>query len=118
MTTRPEEMTSAVDVGRLVECAAAGDGRAWERLVGQYDRLICAASGGFMPGDAADVRQATRLRLLAQLYRHEHPQLGGAGRGGPGAGCDQPVRDGLSGLPWRWQQLLAVLIAPQVPASH
>ena len=112
MTTRPEEIAYAVDVQRLVGCAAEGDGRAWERLVDQYDRLICAVSGDPGPGDAADVRPATRLRLRAQIYRHEHPQLGGPGRGVPGSECDQPVRDGLAGLPWRWQQLLAVLMAP------
>jgi RNA polymerase sigma factor (sigma-70 family) len=60
---------------RLVRRAADGDRWAWERLVGQYSRLIWAMTRDFrlMETDAADVVQVTWLRLLEHIDRLEHP---------------------------------------------
>ena len=64
-----------VDIAQLVRCAANGEGWAWERLVDQYSRLIWAMTRDFRLGesDAADVVQATWLRLLEHIDRIEHP---------------------------------------------
>jgi RNA polymerase sigma factor (sigma-70 family) len=66
----------AVDVGRLVRQAAAGDRKAWERLVDQYSRLLWAMTRDFRlaESDAADVVQATWLRLLEHIDRIEYPE--------------------------------------------
>jgi RNA polymerase sigma factor (sigma-70 family) len=74
MTTARHD-DGAVDVGSLVRRAAAGDKSAWERLVGQYSRLIWAMTRDFkLPeSDAADVVQATWLRLLEHIGRIEYP---------------------------------------------
>jgi RNA polymerase sigma factor (sigma-70 family) len=60
----------------LVPLAAAGDKRAWERLVDQYSRLIWAMTRDFKlrETDAADVVQATWLRLLEHIGRIEYPE--------------------------------------------
>jgi len=65
----------ALDVARLVRRAAEGDLWAWERLVGQYGRLIWAMTRDFklVESDAADVVQATWLRLLEHIDRLEQP---------------------------------------------
>ncbi len=64
-----------VDVACLVRNAAHGQGWAWERLVDQYSRLIWAMTRDFnlMESDAADVVQATWLRLLEHIHRIECP---------------------------------------------
>src|SRR6516162_3834343 len=66
---------SALDVAALVRRAAEGDHWAWERLVDQYARLIWALTRDFKLGesDAADVFQATWLRLLEHINRLEQP---------------------------------------------
>jgi RNA polymerase sigma factor (sigma-70 family) len=63
------------DVASLVRRAAAGDTSAWERLVDQYSRLIWAMTRDFKlsESDAADVVQATWLRLLEHIGRIEYP---------------------------------------------
>ncbi len=63
------------DAALMVQRAAQGDQRAWERLVGQYARLIWATTRDFKlsESDAADVVQATWLRLLEHIDRLEHP---------------------------------------------
>ena len=63
------------DVATLVRRAAAGDKTAWERLVDQYSRLIWAMTRDFKlsESDAADVVQATWLRLLEHIGRIEYP---------------------------------------------
>jgi RNA polymerase sigma factor (sigma-70 family) len=73
--TVPEQDTDSLDVARLVRRAAAGDRRAWERLVDQYARLIWAMTRDFQlaESDAADVAQVTWLRLLQHIDRLEHP---------------------------------------------
>ncbi len=67
---------SAEDAGWLVRQAAAGDKCAWERLVDQYNRLIWAMTRDFRlaDADAADVVQATWLRLLEHIDRIEYPE--------------------------------------------
>jgi len=58
-----------------VQRAAEGDRWAWERLVDQYARLIWAMTRDFrlVESDAADVAQATWLRLLEHIDRLEYP---------------------------------------------
>jgi RNA polymerase sigma factor (sigma-70 family) len=70
---RPDDGTR--DIGRLVRFAAQGDRHAWERLVDQYSRLLWAMTRDFKlaESDAADVVQATWLRLLEHIDRIEYP---------------------------------------------
>lgn len=70
-----EEQLDALDVTSLVRRAADGDRQAWEHLVEQYARLIWAITRDFklVESDAADVAQATWLRLLEHIDRIEHP---------------------------------------------
>lgn len=65
-----------LDVAQLVRRAAQGDRRAWEGLVGQYSRLLWAMTRDFKlaESDAADVVQATWLRLLEHIDRIEYPE--------------------------------------------
>jgi len=71
----PGQEASALDVAALVRRAAEGDHWAWERLVDQYARLIWAITRDFKlaESDAADVFQATWLRLLEHIDRLEQP---------------------------------------------
>jgi RNA polymerase sigma factor (sigma-70 family) len=71
----PEHGVGAPDIARLVRRAAEGDRWAWERLVDQYARLIWAMTRDFklVESDAADVAQATWLRLLEHIDRLEYP---------------------------------------------
>jgi len=73
--TVPGQEASALDVAALVRRAAEGDHSAWERLVDQYARLIWAITRDFKlaESDAADVFQATWLRLLEHIDRLEQP---------------------------------------------
>ena len=66
---------SGFDAEQVVSRAAAGDHSAWDRLVSQYSRLIWAMTRDFKltESDAADVVQATWLRLLEHIDRIEHP---------------------------------------------
>jgi RNA polymerase sigma factor (sigma-70 family) len=72
----PQQEGAPGDPAVLVRLAAAGDKRAWERLVDQYSRLIWAMTRDFrLPEiDAADVVQATWLRLLEHIGRIEYPE--------------------------------------------
>lgn len=65
-----------LDAVELVRRAARGDRTAWERLVDQYSRLIWAMTRDFKlaESDAADVVQATWLRLLEHIDRIEYPE--------------------------------------------
>lgn len=74
-TTMSRRTASVPDVASLVRRAAAGDTSAWERLVDQYSRLIWAITRDFKlsESDAADVVQATWLRLLEHIGRIEYP---------------------------------------------
>jgi RNA polymerase sigma factor (sigma-70 family) len=74
-TTKARHDDGALDVASLVRRAAVGDKSAWERLVDQYSRLIWAMTRDFKlsESDAADVVQATWLRLLEHIGRIEYP---------------------------------------------
>src|ERR1700759_4526871 len=76
----PKEAIEALDAGQLVRRAAEGDRRAWERLVDKYARLIWAITRDFRLGetDAADVAQATWLRLLEHIDRIQYPERVGS----------------------------------------
>ncbi len=71
----PEQDESGLAAADLLYRAAAGDRWAWERLVEKYGRLIWAMTHDFKlaESDAADVVQATWLRLLEHIDRIEHP---------------------------------------------
>jgi RNA polymerase sigma factor (sigma-70 family) len=91
----------------LLEAAAGGDQDAWNTLVERYSRLVWAVARGhrLSQADAADVTQATWLRLVEHLDGIKEPERLGAwlattarreslrqlGR----AGRDVPVGDGL-----------------------
>ena len=64
-----------LDVAMLVKRAAAGDTRAWERLVDKYGRLIWSITREFklVESDAADVFQTTWMRLIEHINRIEYP---------------------------------------------
>jgi RNA polymerase sigma factor (sigma-70 family) len=147
-----------VDVAQLVRRATEGDRGAWERLVDKYARLIWAITRDFKLGesDAADVAQATWLRLLEHIDRIEYPERVGSwlaatarneclrslaarkrvvlahdevtleGVAGHEPDVDegllaaeraQVVREALTHLPRRWQQMLELLMADP-PASY
>jgi len=65
----------SVDISQVVRQAALGDRSSWEQLVSKYSRLIWAMTRDFKlaDSDAADVVQATWLRLLEHIDRIEHP---------------------------------------------
>lgn len=159
LATAPEQNDGALDLPWLVRSAAAGDRAAWERLVDQYSRLLWAMTRDFKlaESDAADVVQATWLRLLEHIDRIEYPERIGSwlattarheclrrltackrvvlveddhdafsGAAGHQPDVDerllaeeraQAVRDALSTLPSRWQQLLELLMADP-PVSY
>jgi RNA polymerase sigma factor (sigma-70 family) len=75
MTMMPEQDFDGADIAWLVGRAADGDWWAWERLVDQYARLIWAMTRDFKlaESDAADVAQATWLRLLEHIDRLDYP---------------------------------------------
>ena len=80
MSIMLEQGGKAPDVAWLVGRAAAGDMRAWERLVAQYARLIWSITAEFKltETDAADVAQTTWLRLLEHIDRIDYPDRVGS----------------------------------------
>jgi RNA polymerase sigma factor (sigma-70 family) len=161
--TTSEEHTRAtegLEVGLLVRRAAEGDRAAWERLVDKYARLIWAITRDFKLGesDAADVAQATWLRLLEHIDRINYPERVGSwiaatarneclrslaarkrvvlarnevmldsiaaldadvDAGLLAAEQAEVVREAMSRLPHRWQQLLELLMSdPPVPYTE
>ena len=157
-TAVPEQDAGGPDIPLLVRRAADGDHWAWERLVDQYARLIWAITRDFKLGesDAADVFQATWLRLLEHIDRLEQPARVGSWLAATARNeClrsmaarkrimlvhddatlkedvtsepevderllaeerAQAVRDAISCLPWRWRQLVELLMADP-PASY
>ncbi len=76
----PEKNLDTTDVAGLVRGAAAGDRRAWERLVDQFARLIWSITADFKlaDSDAADVAQTTWLRLLEHIDRIDYPDRVGS----------------------------------------
>jgi RNA polymerase sigma factor (sigma-70 family) len=75
-----EAVPARADVAELVRRATDGDWWAWERLIDQYGRLIWATAHSFKlaESDAADVVQATWLRLLENIHRLEYPERVGS----------------------------------------
>ena len=71
-----EQHDCGLDLALLVRSAAVGDRAAWERLVDQFSRLLWAMTRDFKlaESDAADVVQATWLRLLEHIDRIEYPE--------------------------------------------
>jgi RNA polymerase sigma factor (sigma-70 family) len=71
---------AVIDAAVLVEHASVGEQWAWERLVDRYARLIWALTREFKldDSDAADVSQATWLRLLEHIDRLDHPERVGS----------------------------------------
>lgn len=61
---------------RLVESAAAGDEQAWNRLVETFGGLVSSAVRAYRLSetDAAEVEQATWLRLVENLDRLRDPE--------------------------------------------
>jgi RNA polymerase sigma factor (sigma-70 family) len=80
VTRIAEQGRDAPDIAPLVRAAAVGDRWAWERLVDQYARLIWAITAEFklMESDAADIAQATWLRLLEHIDRIQYPDRVGS----------------------------------------
>jgi RNA polymerase sigma factor (sigma-70 family) len=76
----PRRDDGRVDISQLVRRAALGDRSSWEQLVSQYSRLIWAMTRDFKlaDSDAADVAQATWLRLFENIDRIEHPDRVGS----------------------------------------
>jgi RNA polymerase sigma factor (sigma-70 family) len=76
----PDRETGAPDIAALVRRAAEGDRWAWERLVDQYARLIWSITRDFKltESDAADVFQATWLRLFEHINRLDYPDRVGS----------------------------------------
>lgn len=79
----PEREVATLDAAEaalMVLRASQGDQRAWERLVDQYARLIWSITRQFKlsESDAADVSQATWLRLLEHIDRLDHPDRVGS----------------------------------------
>jgi RNA polymerase sigma factor (sigma-70 family) len=74
------ECDTNLGVAGLVRRATDGDWWAWERLIEQYGRLIWATTRDFKlaESDAADVVQATWLRLLENIHRIEYPERVGS----------------------------------------
>jgi RNA polymerase sigma factor (sigma-70 family) len=68
------------ELNSLVAAAAAGEHRAWERLVEHFSGLVWSIAGSYGLGraDAADVVQVTWLRLVEHLGRLKDPTRVGA----------------------------------------
>jgi RNA polymerase sigma factor (sigma-70 family) len=80
-TSRPDRWTAtaAFQQARL-RAAAAGDSRAWDSIVGDYEQMVegVARGSGLRAADVGDAVQTTWLRLLENIDRIEHPErLGG-----------------------------------------
>ncbi len=77
---RPAGRLSDEDLTRLVHSAAAGDQGAWEVLVHEFDRMLrrIARAHRLHDSDAADVAQATWLKLFEHLVDLKEPtRVGG-----------------------------------------
>ena len=75
-----QETDDIFDIEALVRRAAAGDKRAWNRVVDQYGRLIWSITVRFKlsESDAADVVQTTWMRLIEHIDRIEQPDRVGS----------------------------------------
>ncbi|HKS99462.1 MAG TPA: sigma-70 family RNA polymerase sigma factor [Rugosimonospora sp.] len=68
------------DAAGLLRSAAAGDQGAWDAIVARYAALVWTVARGFRlsAADAADVSQATWLRLVERLDQVRDPEALGA----------------------------------------
>jgi RNA polymerase sigma factor (sigma-70 family) len=83
MNAGTELLDSAVltdEVATLVAAANAGDQAAWAQIINSYARLVWSIARSFRLGDAdaADVAQATWLRLVQHLGKVRDPRCLGA----------------------------------------
>jgi RNA polymerase sigma factor (sigma-70 family) len=79
--TKPScQRRSAEEIARLVGAAAAGDQHSWNELVQEFGGMIRAIARAhrLCDADAADVAQATWLKLLDHLDRLRDPARAGA----------------------------------------
>lgn len=69
-----------MDTTRVVSRAAAGDDRAWDELVGRYDRMLQAVGAGMrIPRcDTEDAAQLTWLALHENIHAIRDPEHVGA----------------------------------------
>jgi RNA polymerase sigma factor (sigma-70 family) len=76
----PRGRRSSEEVTKLVHAAAGGDELAWDALVGEFAGMIWAVARAhrLADADAADVAQATWLRLLEHLKQLNDPARVGA----------------------------------------
>jgi RNA polymerase sigma factor (sigma-70 family) len=129
MTTNLIERRPAGDrlaggqVSRLVGSAAAGDDRGWDALVDEFGGMMWAVARAhrLSDADAADVSQATWLRLLEHLDDLREPACVGGWLATTarreclrilnGAGRQIPSSDGMPDQPTDAPQDTALLIA-------
>jgi RNA polymerase sigma factor (sigma-70 family) len=93
---------SEEQVANLVNSAAAGDQRGWDGLVKEFGGMIWAVARAYRlhDADAADVAQATWLKLLQHLRRIKDPARVGAWLATTaGRECLRVLRDGERYLP-------------------
>jgi RNA polymerase sigma factor (sigma-70 family) len=78
--TRTSRRRSEDEIAELVGRAAAGDQRSWNELVHEFGGMIWAIARGhrLCDADAADVAQATWLKLLDHLGQLNEPARVGA----------------------------------------
>ena len=78
--SRNVTLPEAEEMAELLGRAAAGDQSAWVRIVDRYAPLVWSVARSFRlsSADAADVHQATWLRLVEQLDSIRDPQRLGA----------------------------------------
>lgn len=77
---KAHERLSSGQLTTLVQAASAGDGRAWEGLVDEFNGMVWAIARAHRlhDADAADVAQSTWLRLLENLHTVQDPARVGA----------------------------------------
>jgi RNA polymerase sigma factor (sigma-70 family) len=85
LKSRPRERAARIrrsddDLGALVQSAARGEHRSWEALVQEFGGMIWAVARAhrLRDADAADVSQATWLRLFEHLTQLNNPARVGA----------------------------------------
>ncbi len=80
VNTAARGATAGEEVARLVRSAATGDQHGWDALVDKFGGMVWAVARAHRLGDAdaADVAQATWLRLLEHLDELREPARVGA----------------------------------------
>ena len=79
-TSQQEKRCSPEWLARHVELAAAGDRRAWNQIVREFDAMLWAIARGhrLRHADGADAVQTTWLRLAENFHRVREPSRLGA----------------------------------------